>query len=72
MQEVNFLEIFALTIRRVSLRIYLALYLMLNLFIYQVDIISAYLKSLLSDKELPIFMKRLPETHNLFQVREGL
>lgn len=34
---------------------------MLNLFIYQVDIIGAYFESLLSDNKLSIFMKILPD-----------
>ena len=58
-QGVDFSETFAPTVRRESLRIYLALCLMLNLFIHQVDIVGAYLESLLGNNELPIFMKLL-------------
>ena len=71
-QGINFLETFAPTVRRESLRIYLALYLMLNLFIHQVDIVDAYLESALGDNKLPIFMKLLPGMHDLRQIQEGL
>ena len=71
-QGIDFSETFAPTVRRKLLRIYLALYLMLNLFIHQVDIVGAYLKSPLGDNELPIFMKLLPGIHDLRQIREGL
>ncbi len=69
---IDFSETFALTVRRESLRIYLALCLMLNLFIHQVDIVGVYLESLLGDNELPIFMKLPPGICNLRQIREGL
>ena len=45
---------------------------MLNLFIYQVDIVGVYLESALGDNKLPIFMKLLPGMHDLHQIREGL
>ena len=45
---------------------------MLNLFIYQVDIMGAYLESLLSNNKLPIFMKIPPGIRDLRQVRERL
>lgn len=51
---VNFSETFATTVRRESLR--------------QVDIVGAYLESLLGDNELPIFMKLPPGMHRLRQV----
>lgn len=69
---IDFSETFAPTVRRESLRIYLAICLFLNLFIHQVDIVGAYLESALSDNELPIFMKLPPGMHQLRQVREGL
>ena len=71
-QGIDFSETFAPPVRRESLRIYLALCLMLNLFIHQVDIVGAYLESLLSDNELPIFMKLPPGIRDLRQVRERL
>ena len=45
---------------------------MLKLFIHQVDIIKAYLKSLLSNNNLPIFMNLSPDIHNLREIWEGL
>lgn len=71
MHGVDFSETFAPTVKRESLRIYLALCLMLNLFIHQVDIVGAYLESLLGDNELPIFMKLPPGMHHLRQIRKG-
>ena len=69
---IDFAETFAPTVRRESLRIYLAVCLFLNLIIYQVDIVKAYLESNLSENKLPIFMKLTPKMHQLRQVREGL
>lgn len=70
--KVNFSKMFTLTMRRKSLQIYLALCLMLNLIIYQVDIVGTYLESLLGDNKLPIFMKLPPRIHQLYKVRKGL
>ena len=58
--------------RRESLQIYLAICLALNLFIHHVDIVGAYLKSLIDDNEFPIFMRLPPGMHQLRQIREGL
>lgn len=58
--------------RRESLCIYLAICLALNLIIHQVDIVGAYLESLLDDNKYTIFMKLPPGMHELRQVREGL
>lgn len=69
---IDFSETFAPTVRRESLRVYSALCLMLNLFIHQVDIVGAYLESLLGDNELPIFMKLPLGMHHLCQIRKGL
>ena len=55
--NIDFVETFALTVKKKSLPIYLALCLMLNLFIYQVDIMKVYLESLLDDNKFPIFMQ---------------
>lgn len=55
--RVNFSKTFAPTIKRESLRIYLALCLKLNLFIYQVNIMGIYLESLLGDNKLLIIIK---------------
>ena len=71
-QGIDFSETFAPTVRRESLQIYLALCLMLNLFVHQVDIVGAYLESELGDNEFPIFMKLPPGMHHLRQIRKGL
>ncbi len=71
-QGVNFSDAFAPTIKRKSLQIYLALYMMLNLIIHQVDIVGAYLESKLRDNKLSIFMKLSPRIRNLRQIRKGL
>lgn len=71
-QKIDFSEIFASTVRKKSLHIYLAFCLMLNLFIYQVDIVSVYLESLFGNNKLPIFIKLSPEMHNLCQIQKGL
>lgn len=47
------------------MQIYLTLNFILNLFIHQVDIVQAYLKSLLSDNKLPIFMS-YPQKFNIY------
>lgn len=64
-QGINFLDIFAPNIRRESLKVYLVLCLIPNLFINQVDIIDIYLESLLLDNKFLIFMKLLLEMCNL-------
>lgn len=71
-QGIDFSESFAPTLRRESLQIYLAICLALNLFIHHVDIVGAYLKSLIDDNEFPIFMRLPPGMHQLRQIREGL
>ena len=55
--EDDFVKTFISIVRKKSLHIYLALYFMLNLFIHQIDIVGAYLESLLGDNNLPIFIK---------------
>lgn len=62
-QGVDFCETFAPIVRRESLQIYLALCLMFHLIIYQVDIVGAYLESLLDDYKFPIFMKLPPKMY---------
>ena len=66
---IDFVETFAPTVRRESLRIYLALCVMLGLAIHQVDIVGAYLESLLDDNEFPIYMKPPP---GIERMRKGL
>ncbi len=72
MRGIDFSENFAPTVRRESLRIYLAVCLMLNLFVHQVDIVDAYLESQLGNNEFLIFMKLPPGMHHLRQIRKGL
>ena len=67
-QGINFSETFTPKVRRYSLRIYLAFCLMLNLFVHQVDIVSAYLESQLGGNEFPIFIKLLPGMYHLSQI----
>lgn len=45
--EIDYTETFAPTIRRESLRIFLAIDTMLGMILMQIDVISAYLKSVL-------------------------
>ena len=71
-QGIDCSETFAPTVSRESLRIFLAISAMLGLVIHQVDIVGAYLESLLDDNEFPIYMKLPPGMHQFRQVREGL
>lgn len=66
---IDFTETFAPTVRRESLRIYLAICALLGLIIHQVDIVGAYLESLLDDNEFPIYMKPPP---GIERMRKGL
>lgn len=63
--DIDICKTFAPTVRR---EFYLTLCLALNFFIYQVDIVAAYLESLLNDNELPIFMKLPPGVHKFRQI----
>lgn len=67
---VDYTETFAPTVKRKSLRIYLAIAAMLGLIVHQVDIVGAYLESLLDDNEFPIYMRPLPGLRN--RIRSGL
>ncbi len=71
-QGIDCSETFAPTVSRESLRIFLAISAMLGLVIHQVEIVGAYLESLLDDNEFPIYMKLPPGMHQFCQVREGL
>lgn len=71
-QGIDFSEIFAPTVRRKLLRIFLAISAMLGLIIHQVDIVGAYLESLLDDNEFPIYMKLPSGMYQFCQVRKGL
>ncbi len=71
-QGIDFSETFALTVKRESLRIFLEISAMLGFVIHQVDIIGAYLESLLDDNEFRIYMKLPPGMHQFCQVRDEL
>lgn len=45
---------------------------MLGLLVDQIDIVGAYLESLLGDNDLPIFMKLPPSFQSFRFIREGL
>lgn len=51
------------------MRIYLAICALLGLITHQVDIVGAYLESLLDDNEFPIYMKPPP---GIERMRKGL
>lgn len=50
-------KMFSLTVRQESLQIFFAILYLLRLIVKKVDIVGAYLKSLLDDNDLPIFIK---------------
>ena len=54
---IDYIETFAPTIRRKSLRIFLAIATMLGLILIQIDVIDVYLKSALDQNKQPIYMK---------------
>lgn len=66
------MESFALSKRRESPQLYLALCLLFNLFIHQVDIMGVYIDSLLEDNKLSIFMKLLSKMYHLYQIWKNL
>lgn len=55
--KIDFSEIFSLIVRRKLLQIFLAILYMVDLIVDKVDIIGAYLKNLLTDNNLPMFIK---------------
>ncbi len=69
---IDFNETFVPTVRRKSLRIFLAISALFGFLVEQIDIIRAYLESLMGDNELPIFMKLPPRMRDLRSVRKGL
>lgn len=66
---IDFIETFASTVRRESLRIFMAIATILGFLVHQIDIVGAYLESLLGDNEEPIYMKPPP---GINQIRTGL
>lgn len=59
-------------IKRKSLQIYLSICLVLNLFIYQIDIIDVYLKSLFKNHKYFIFMRLTPKMYEICYIQENL
>lgn len=59
--RVDFTKTFIPIIRQESLRIFLAIAALLDLILMPIDVIGAYLKSILGQNEQPIFMK-IPQT----------
>lgn len=60
---IDFSKTFAFIVKKKSLRIYLAICVLLRLFIYQIDIVGTYLESTFSNNKLPIFIKFSPGMH---------
>lgn len=67
-QGVDFTKTFTPMVRQESIEIYLAIYLIVNLIIHQVDIIGAYLESLLNDNKYPIFIRLPPDIYELCHI----
>ena len=57
--EIDFIEIFAPTVKRKSLRMFLVIAAMLEIILIQMDVVGAYLETVLGQNEDPIFMKIL-------------
>lgn len=55
MYGINYNEIFALTIRQESLRIFLAIVTILEMILLEIDIIGTYLKSFCGQNNQPIY-----------------
>lgn len=72
MHRVDFNETFSPTVRRESLCIFLSIAYLFGLIIKQIDIVGAYLESLQSDNNLPIFMKLPPGMKTFRSIRAGL
>lgn len=58
--------------RKKSLKIFLVILYLLNLIVEYVNIIGAYLKSLLTDNNLPIFIKLPPRIEAFRSIKTGL
>ena len=69
---IDFNETFSPTVRRESLQIFLAISYLLDLIVEKINIIEAYLESLLTNNDLPIFMKIPPEMESFRSIRAGL
>lgn len=69
---IDFNETFAPIVRRESLRIFLAISALFRFLVEQIDIVGAYLESLMGVNKLPILMKLPPGMRNLRSIRAGL
>ncbi len=58
--------------QRESLRIFLVISALFGFLVEQMDIVRAYLESLIGDNEFPIFIKLPPGIRDLRSVRKGL
>lgn len=72
MHGMDFNKTFSPTIRQESLCIFLSITYLFGLIIEQINIVRAYLKSLLSNNNLPIFMKLPPSMETFRSIRLGL
>lgn len=63
---------FSPTMRKESFHIFIAISCLVDTIVDQVDIVGAYLKSLLSDNNLPIFIKLLPKIESFRAIKPGL
>lgn len=70
--RIYFNKTFFLIVRKESLQIFLAILCILDLIIDQIDIVGAYLESLLTNNDLSIFMKLVLEIELFRSIREGL
>ena len=59
MHRIDYTEMFASTIRQESLRIFLTIVTILGIILFQMDILSAYLESLLGQDNHLIYMRIL-------------
>lgn len=70
--RIDFNETFSPTVRRESLQIFLAISCLLGLIVEEVNIVGAYLESLLTNNDLLIFMKLPPGMESFRSIRAGL
>ena len=70
--RIDFNKTFSPIMRKESLRLFLVIFYLLRLLIDQVNIVGIYLKGLLIDNDLPIFMKLPLEIKSFRAIREEL
>ena len=69
---IDFNETFSPTVRQELLRIFLIILYLFKFIIEQITIVGAYLESLLSNNDLPIFIKLPPDFESFKSVQAGL